>query len=71
MLRAVGSIHQPYVVNPQHIAWTASEGFLTAGMQNITNTYQRDLDYGVFRDSGYIYGPKQPRSVYLGVNVRL
>ena len=40
-------------------------------VQNITNAYQRDLDYGVFRDSGYIYGPKQPRSVYLGVNVQL
>ena len=44
---------------------------LTAGVQNITNAYQRDLDYGVFRDSGYIYGPKQPRSVYLGFNVRI
>ncbi len=44
---------------------------LTAGVQNITNAYQRDLDYGVFRDSGYIYGPKQPRCVYLGVNVQL
>lgn len=44
---------------------------LTAGMQNITNAYQRDLDYDVFRDSGYIYGPKQPRSVYFGVNVRI
>ncbi len=44
---------------------------LTTGMQNITNAYQRDLDYGVFRDSGYIYGPKQPRSAYVGVNVRI
>ena len=44
---------------------------LTGGVQNITNAYQRDLDYGVFRDSGYIYGPKQPRSVYLGFNVRI
>ena len=44
---------------------------MTAGMQNITDAYQPDLDYGVLRDAGYIYGPKQPRSVYLGFNVKI
>jgi outer membrane receptor for ferrienterochelin and colicins len=44
---------------------------LTAGVQNITNAYQPDLDYGVLRDAGYIYGPKQPRSVYLGFDVKI
>lgn len=44
---------------------------LTAGVQNLTDAYQRDLDTGVLRDSGYIYGPKQPRSLYLGVKMKL
>ena len=44
---------------------------LTAGIQNITNAYQPDLDYGLLRDAGYIYGPKQPRSVYFGLNVKI
>ena len=44
---------------------------LTIGMQNITNAYQKDLDIGVLRDAGYIYGPKLPRSLYCGVNIRL
>lgn len=51
-----------------------SNGFtlqLSAGIQNITNSYQRDLDRGVLRDGGYIYGPRLPRSVYMGVKCRL
>jgi len=43
---------------------------LTLGMHNITNAYQHDLDVGIMRDGGYIYGPRQPRSVYAGVNVK-
>jgi len=42
---------------------------LTAGIRNITNAYQRDLEVGVLRDAEYIYGPQQPRSVYAGVHV--
>ena len=44
---------------------------LTAGIRNITDAYQRDLDVGPTRDGGYIYGPMMPRSVYLGVKVGL
>ena len=44
---------------------------VTAGIRNITDSYQRDLDVGPTRDAGYIYGPMMPRSVYLGVNVSL
>lgn len=42
---------------------------LNGGIQNITNAYQKDLDKGWNRDSGYIYGPSLPRSYYVGVKV--
>jgi outer membrane receptor for ferrienterochelin and colicins len=44
---------------------------VTAGIRNITDAYQRDLDVGPTRDGSYIYGPMMPRSVYLGVKVGL
>ncbi|KGI60123.1 TonB-dependent receptor [Prevotella sp. S7 MS 2] len=40
---------------------------VNAGIQNITNDYQRDFDRGWGRDSGYIYGPGQPRCFFAGV----
>ena len=39
---------------------------LNAGIQNITNSFQKDLDKGEFRDSGYFYGPTQPRTYFIG-----
>lgn len=39
---------------------------LNAGVQNISNAYQKDFDLGWNRDSGYIYGPQMPRSFYMG-----
>lgn len=36
------------------------------GGHNIFDSYQKDLDKGVDRDSGYVYGPAKPRSFYLG-----
>ncbi len=36
------------------------------GAFNVSNAYQEDLDKGVERDSGYVYGPAKPRSFYLG-----
>ncbi|MGB8953224.1 MAG: TonB-dependent receptor [Candidatus Aminicenantales bacterium] len=36
------------------------------GVYNILNSYQKDLDKGVDRDSGYVYGPAKPKSLYLG-----
>ncbi len=40
-----------------------------AGMKNVLNSYQSDFDRGVYRDPGYIYGPVQPRMVYLGIKI--
>ncbi len=39
------------------------------GMNNIFNAYQRDLDYGPQRDSGYIYGPALPRAVTASLSI--
>jgi outer membrane receptor for ferrienterochelin and colicins len=40
---------------------------LNGGVQNIFNAFQKDLDKGTFRDSGYFYGPTQPRTFFLGL----
>ncbi len=44
---------------------------LNAGLMNIFNSFQNDFDSGVDRDSGYIYGPMMPRSLYFGVKLTL
>ena len=38
-----------------------------AGMKNIFNSYQNDLDVSGDRDPGYLYGPSLPRTVYFGI----
>lgn len=40
---------------------------LNAGIQNILNSFQKDLDKGEFRDAGYFYGPTQPRTFFVGL----
>ncbi len=42
---------------------------LNAGVQNIFNSFQKDLDKGEFRDSGYFYGPTQPRTFFIGFKI--
>lgn len=42
---------------------------LNCGVQNIFNAFQSDLDRGEYRDSGYFYGPTQPRTVFVGCKV--
>ena len=40
---------------------------VNGGVQNIFNAFQKDLDKGTYRDSGYFYGPTQPRTYFIGV----
>lgn len=50
-------------------AWTLSHNrklTLQAGVKNLFNDFQDDLDEGPFRDSAYVYGPRFPRTVYVG-----
>lgn len=40
---------------------------VNAGVKNIFNAFQKDLDCGGYRDSGYFYGPTAPRTYFAGV----
>lgn len=42
---------------------------LNGGVQNIFNNFQKDLDKGAYRDSGYFYGPTQPRTFFFGLKI--
>lgn len=42
---------------------------INGGIQNIGNAFQKDLDKGGFRDSGYFYGPTQPRTYFIGLKI--
>ena len=42
---------------------------VNGGVQNIFNAFQKDLDKGTYRDSGYFYGPTQPRTYFIGVKL--
>ena len=42
---------------------------VNAGMQNILNSFQNDFDSGADRDSGYIYGPTLPRTLFFGIRL--
>ncbi|NOX64892.1 MAG: TonB-dependent receptor [Chlorobi bacterium] len=44
---------------------------ISVGVKNLTNAFQKDLDYGVTRDPGYVYGPMQPRTFYFSTNLRI
>ena len=37
---------------------------ITLGARNITDDYQDDFDSGPDRDTGYLYGPRLPRTLY-------
>jgi len=39
------------------------------GVKNVTNPYQDDFDTGKNRDSNYVYGPGNPRSVFIGLKI--
>ncbi len=42
---------------------------VNGGVQNIFNSFQKDLDKGEYRDSGYFYGPTQPRTYFIGIKI--
>lgn len=42
---------------------------LSSGIKNIFNSFQKDFDKGPDRDSGYIYGPMQPRTIFLAIKL--
>ncbi|MGH1387236.1 TonB-dependent receptor [Kordia sp.] len=40
---------------------------INGGVKNIFNAYQDDFDQTVDRDPNYIYGPSQPRTIFIGL----
>ncbi|MDP2187539.1 MAG: TonB-dependent receptor [Sphingobacteriaceae bacterium] len=41
----------------------------SVGIQNLFNSFQRDLDTGPDRDAGYVYGPMRPRTLLLSIRL--
>ena len=44
---------------------------INAGVKNLLDHFQEDLDKGMDRDAGYIYGPATPRTFFAGVNLKI
>ena len=44
---------------------------INAGVKNVLDHFQRDLDRGMDRDAGYIYGPAAPRTFLAGINLKI
>ena len=44
---------------------------VSTGVKNLLDQFQRDLDKGENRDAGFIYGPSQPRTYFLGLALKL
>ena len=42
---------------------------MNVGVQNIFNSFQNDFDSGPDRDSGYMYGPTLPRTLFVGLKL--
>lgn len=40
---------------------------VNAGVKNVLDSYQRDLDSGAGKDAGFIYGPSLPRTWFIGL----
>lgn len=44
---------------------------LSGGVKNVFDSFQHDLDRGMARDAGYIYGPAAPRTYFVGVKLSI
>ena len=44
---------------------------INAGVKNILDQFQSDLDKGMDRDAGFIYGPATPRIFFAGVSLKI
>lgn len=38
---------------------------MSAGVRNLTDKYQDDIDKTIYRDAGYLWGPRAPRTIFL------
>ena len=44
---------------------------VTLGVKNLTDKFQDDIDRTIYRDAGYIWGPRNPRTVYVSIGFDL
>ena len=44
---------------------------INAGVKNLLDNFQSDLDKGMDRDAGYVYGPATPRTFFAGINLKI
>ena len=44
---------------------------INAGVKNLLDQFQTDLDKGMDRDAGFIYGPATPRTFFAGINLKI
>lgn len=44
---------------------------INAGVKNVLDHFQKDIDKGMDRDAGYIYGPASPRTYFAGINLKI
>jgi len=44
---------------------------VSVGVKNLFNQYQSDFDKGADRDADYIYGPALPRTLFMGLKIKI
>ena len=44
---------------------------INAGVKNLLDHFQSDIDQGMDRDAGYVYGPASPRTFFAGINLKI
>lgn len=44
---------------------------VNAGVKNLFDSFQKDLDFGLAKDAAYIYGPAAPRTYFVGAKFAL
>jgi outer membrane receptor for ferrienterochelin and colicins len=49
------------------LGFSDSNVVISVGGKNLTDAFQADVDQGPRRDSGYVWGPRFPRSIYTSV----
>lgn len=54
----------------KHFAIGRIESELRVGIRNLTDDRQQDLERGASRDNNYVYGPRQPRSLFSSLRLQ-
>lgn len=44
---------------------------VNVGVKNLLDNFQSDIDQGMERDAGFVYGPSTPRTFFAGINLKI